>query len=392
MKRYIKYLLLLLLIIPLNIFALSKTYEDKVFDIVGVIPEDDKINIYFFHKDGCPHCALEEDWLEEIIKEYSQDINIYDYELSISNQNYDYFEKVCKLFDKIPNQVPFTVIGDKSFSGFSDVTKSKIEKQIEDYLSKEEPKEKDTIKIPLIGEVNIKEVSLPLVAIVLGFLDGFNPCAMWILIFLINMLFNMKDKKKMWLLGLTFLFVSALVYFLSMLGLNFFLSIKAVQSLKVLIAIFIILAGLFNLRKYFITKNEDTGCHVVDDKKRKTIIKKMNKALQSKSFILSILGIAILAASVNLIELACTFGFPVVFSEILSINNVTGVARILYLLLYILFYIADDLIVFVISVLTLEVTGITNKYSKLCILISGIIMVIIGLLLIIKPEWLTFKL
>ncbi|NMA51169.1 MAG: hypothetical protein GX951_04930 [Mollicutes bacterium] len=390
MKKWIKFFFILLLIIPLSVFALSKEYKDYVYDIVGIIPEENKINIYFFHKDGCNHCAAEENWLENLKEEYEDSLNIYEYEVISSEKNFNFFKEVCQIFNKTTNSVPVTIIGDNFYSGFSEVTISQMEAQIKEYL--EEEVDKNIVTIPIIGKVNVKEVSLPLVAIVLGFLDGFNPCAMWVLIFLINMLFNMKDKKKMWLLGFVFLFVSALVYFLSMIGINLVLSIPIIQKLKNFIAIFIIIAGLYNLKKYIETRKEDVGCHIVNDKKRKKIFKRINDSLKNKNYILSIIGITLLAASVNLVELACTFGFPLVYSEILSINNITGFVRILYLLICVAFYIIDDLLVFIISMLTLEVTGITNKYSKICILISGIIMIIMGVLLIVKPEWLTFGL
>ena len=100
------------------------------------------------------------------------------------------------------------------------------------------------------------------------------------------------------------------------------------------------------------------------------------------------MGIIVLAASVNLIELACSLGFPVIFTELLTINKVTGLIKIVYLLIYIFFYMIDDLFVFIVSMITLEATGITNKYNKLCTLISSIIMILMGLLLIFKQDWL----
>ena len=202
------------------------------------------------------------------------------------------------------------------------------------------------------------------------------------------MLFGIKNKKKAWILGLTFLICSGLVYFLSMLGINFIIGVATIKWLKILIAIFILIAGLLNLKKYFTILKEDTGCQVIDSKKRKKLLVQIKKIINSKSFILSFIGIIFLAISVNLIELACSLGFPLIFTEILSINNVTGFVKIIYLLIYILFYMLDDIVVFSISMITLELTGITNKYNKLCTLISSIIMIIMGLLLLFKPEWL----
>jgi hypothetical protein len=211
---------------------------------------------------------------------------------------------------------------------------------------------------------------------------------MWILLFLINLFINFKNKKKAWILGFTFLIVSALVYLVSMLGINLVINIIAINWIKKAIAIFILIAGLLNLRKYLKVRKEDAGCTVVDDKKRKKLITKMKKIMNSNNFIFALFGIIVLAISVNLIELTCSLGFPVIFTEILSINKITGILRIVYLLIYVLFYMIDDLLVFTISMFTLEATGITNKYNKLCTLVSSIIMILMGTLLLIKPEWL----
>ena len=198
----------------------------------------------------------------------------------------------------------------------------------------------------------------------------------------------MENKRKRWILGYTFLIVSGLVYFLSMLGINFVLSVFAVNWIKIILAIFILIAGILNLKKYLKMRKEEAGCSVVDHKKRKKLITKIRKIMDSKSFILAFLGVIVLAISVNLIELACSLGFPMIFSELLALNNISGGLKIIYLLIYILFYMIDDLFVFTISMITLQATGITNKYNKLCTLISSIIMIIMGLLLIFKPEWL----
>ena len=195
-------------------------------------------------------------------------------------------------------------------------------------------------------------------------------------------------QSKQWL---TFLFISGLVYFLSMIGINLVLGIATINCMKIAIAIFILVAGIFNLRKYLKIRKEEAGCTIVDDKKRKKIITKMKGIIKSKSFGLALGGIIVLAATVNLIEMACSLGFPLIFNEVLTVNNITGFTKIIYLLIYILFYMIDDIVVFSISMVTLEATGVTNKYNKLCTLISAIIMIIMGILLLIKPDWLMFN-
>lgn len=392
MKRKIfSLLLLLVLLFPINIFALSKDYEDKISSIVDKEVEENKINFYLFRGEGCPHCAQEEEWIKSIKKKYKKSVNFYDFEVWYSEENQEKLKQVGEVFDLEIKGVPFTVIGDKYYSGFSDTIKSSMEDDIKDYLKDNSTSKDKKIKIPLLGKVSMKNSSLGLIGIILGLVDGFNPCAMWILLFLINMFLGMKNKKKAWVLGFVFLLVSALVYFLSMLGINFVIGITAVSYIRIAIAIFILIMGVLGFRKYFKTRKEEAGCTVVDEKKRKTIFKKAKKIVSSKSFIISLVGVSALAISVNLIELACSLGFPMIYTEMLSINNVSGLGRIVYLLIYIFFYMIDDLVVFTISMITLEATGVTNKYNKLCTLVSSILMLIMGLLLIFKPGWLMFN-
>jgi hypothetical protein len=107
--------------------------------------------------------------------------------------------------------------------------------------------------------------------------------------------------------------------------------------------------------------------------------------------ILAILGVVGLSVSVNLVELACSAGLPLVFTELLALNNVSNFMKIMYTLLYVLFFLLDDLVIFIIAMVTMEVTGISTKYNKYSHLLGGIIMLVMGLLLIFKPEWLMFQ-
>lgn len=392
MKKIKKILLILcLLLIPITTNALSKDYNDTVYKIVDKKIEEGKVNIYFFHRTSCPHCKKENKFLDEMEAKY-KDINIYRYEVSSSSENSKYLKEVKTLFKEKSNGVPYTVIGDKTFLGYNEYVGDKIEKTIQDYLeiSKKTEKEKSTFDLPVVGEVNAKEASIPLIAIVLGLIDGFNPCAMWVLLFLINMFIDMKDKKKMFFLGYTFLFTSALVYFLSMLGISVVLNMATIKWIQRVIALVALVAGILNIRTYIKTR-KDTGCHVIDDKKRKKMVKRVLKITKEESLIIALIGVIALAASVNLVELACSLGFPAIFSEILALNNVTGALRIFYLLLYVLFYMIDDLIVFTIAVCTFSITAKSTKYTKYVNLIAGIIMILIGILLIFKPEWIMFN-
>lgn len=374
-----------------------------------------EVNLYLFHGDGCPHCAKEREYLKEIEKEYD-DVNIHLYEVWYDTDNQELMAKVKKELNSSTNYVPFTIIGDKYTVGFNDNTKLMIKNNIEKCLKEDcedvvgnvlagktanettikkevkEPKKdkEDSIKdLPILGKVDVKKVSLPIMAAVIGLVDGFNPCAMWVLVFLISMLLGTKDRKKMWILGLTFLFTSAFIYLLFMVAwLNIAIKMNTVIWLRITIAIIAIIAAFINLKSFYKSLKKDTGCEVVDSKKRKNIIEKIKKFTLEKSLILGLLGVMTLAVSVNFIELACSAGLPLLFTQILALNNLSKLSYMIYILIYIFFFLIDDIIVFVIAMFTLKITGISNKYSKYSHLIGGIIMLLIGLLMIIKPEWL----
>ena len=243
--------------------------------------------------------------------------------------------------------------------------------------------------IAILGDIDAKTVSLPLFSIVVGFIDGINPCAMWILIFLISMIMPMKDRKKQWIIGLTFIITSGVVYLLFLVSwLNLAVFLTKITLIRTIISIFAIVFGMINIYNYFKSLNEDVGCTVTDSNKRQKIMTKIKKITSEEKFAFAILGTIGLAASVNILELLCSLGLPVVFTNVLALNNLNIFEYIIYIFLYILFYLIDDIIIFVIAMKTMHIKGISNKYTKYSHLIGGLIMVILGLLMVLKPEWL----
>lgn len=423
MKKILKFLIVFAILLLLPVSAKA---DEKV------------INIHLFYGNGCPHCAAEEEFLSDYLKDRT-DVKLYKYEIWYDSHNQELLSKVQKEMGTTnKNGVPFTVIGKKTIVGYADgVTDEQIKDAINYYLNndyrdyageitgkvkktevkedttKDESKTEDkkenkiekaddtkdsdqtdeNVTVPVLGKINAKKVSLPILAVVLGFVDGFNPCAMWILIFLITMLFNMKDRKKMWILGLTFILTSGIVYLMFMLAwLNLATFISKIAFIRLLIAVIALVVGLINVYKYIDSlKKKDEGCDVVDKKDRKKIMEKIISITHEKKFIIALLGIMVLAASVNIIELMCSIGIPLLFTQILAMNNLSTFSYMIYMFIYIFFFLIDDIVIFVISMVTLKVTGLSTKYTKYSHLIGGIIMLIIGLLLIIKPELLMFN-
>ncbi len=378
----------------------------------------EKINIYFFHGDGCPHCAEEIKFLNKLEKKYSN-VNLIKYEVWHNNSNALLMKRVGNKYNVSTNSVPLTIIDGTAVSGFSESIGIKIERIIKyyqknkteniDYVSKikngtfTEEKIEDSfsqydkktdsstrIKLPIFGEVNLKNFSLPSAAAIIGLVDGFNPCAMWVLLFLISMLLGMKDRKRMLILGLVFLFTSGLVYMAIMLSwFNLVIHIMASNIFRNIIAVVAIIGSIINLRGYF--KSNDSGCEVIDDKKRKKVISKIKKFSREKSLWLALIGVIGLAISVNVVELACSAGLPLVYTQLLALNNVSSLGSFFYTLIYIIFFLIDDIIIFLIALSTTKIHALSTKYNKYSHLIGGIIMLIIGILLLLKPEWLMFN-
>ncbi len=405
-----KRLQLIITIIFTCIFSTMTVYAES---------EPNLVNIYLFHSNTCPHCTSEIKFLNSLEEEYDN-IKIYKYEVSDEN-NYQLLLKVTDLFDTKVNTVPLTIIGSKMYKGFnSEYSSTKFHASIE-YFSKygyqdivgesigniplptypvtennetleEFTDNYENFKINTIfGTINTKNLTLPVISVLIGFVDGFNPCAMWVLLFLISMLIGMKDKRKMIILGLTFILSSALIYLVIMLAwLNLATLLISVTWIRTILGLIAISGAIINIRSY-IKHRKNNGCEVINDKKRRKVLDNIKKITNNNSMLISIIGIITLAISVNIVELACSAGLPVMFIEILSINNLALYEEIFYIFLYMIFFLIDDLVIFFIAIRTMQLTGVSTKYGKLSKAIGGLILLFIGLLLIFKPEWLMFN-
>ena len=392
--------------------------------LVSADSDKNLVNIYLFHSDTCPHCKEEISFLDAVVKEYDN-VKVYKYEISDSN-NSILLDKVAELFATSVSGTPFTVIGDKYFKGFSyENYHERFMAAIEYYSTNgytdrvgeyigdvelpsyqievpEPDKPSDTVddyidrktnrKITILGkQISLKNMALPIVAILIGLVDGFNPCAMWVLLFLISMLIGMQDRKRMWIIGLTFLITSGVVYLLFMVAwLNAATLLLSIKYVRIVIGLIALVGSYINLASY-IRHRKDNGCDVIDDQKRGKIFDKVKKFTHEKRLALAILGAMTLAISVNVVELACSAGLPVMFIEILSLNNPTTLEEVIYIGLYMIFFLIDDLLVFFIAMRTMELTGFSTKYGKVSKLVGGVLLLAIGILLIIKPEWLMFN-
>lgn len=380
------------------------------------------LDAYLFYGQGCPHCAKEETYLRNYEEKFA-DLNIHRYEVYYNDDNMKLFGRVAESMGADVSGIPFLIIGDEYIVGFDEtLTPNRIESRIKECLERKCPdparkilfehsrdvlteedispsKEADVadagktrkkiITLPLIGDIDVFTFSLPVLTVVMGFLDGFNPCAMWALIFLIGLLLGMKDRRRMWLLGTAFIVASAFVYFLFMAAwLNLILLFGFVLWVRIGIGVLAILSGGYSVRDALTTKALE--CKVTGHEGRKALREKLKDIIGRNSLILSLCGIIVLAFMVNLIEIVCSAGFPAIYTQVLSLSSLPAWQYYAYILLYILFFMIDDLFVFVAAMLTFEITGMTTKYVRVARIVGGLLMLLIGVLLIFRPQWLMF--
>lgn len=398
------------------------------FLLIPAAQAQEPVNAYFFHGDGCPHCAQEKEFMyNELVPEFSN-LEIKEYEIYKNRQNGLFLQKVARELGANVSGVPFLVIGDKPFVGFLEGTTSReIRDRVEECtlsacpdsiatIAQDYPEDAVTsesnndnsatvpdsgeeaigsdktekiINLPFVGEIDAMSFSLPALTILIGVLDGFNPCAMWVLLFLITLLLGMKNRKRMWLLGLAFIVTSAVVYFIFMAAwLNLIIFLGFIVWVRILIGFVALAGGAYSIRDFFV--NKDSGCKVVGVEKKRKTFDKLKEAVHKNSLWLALGGIILLAFAVNLVELICSAGLPAVYSQILILNDLPSWKNYAYILLYVFFFMIDDLIVFFIAMTTLRITGLTTKYTRASRIIGGVLMIAIGLMLIFKPEWLMF--
>ena len=351
-----------------------------------------KIEISFFYIQICPHCRAEKIFLEDFSKKYPEieikSLGVFEKEnIEILGGFYEKYQ--------VPKEkrgfVPITFIRDRYFLGFSD----EIGKEIENFILGIETKEAlpSKVKIPFLGKINVSKFSPLALAVILGTVDGFNACAMTALVFLLAVLIASGIRKRIFLIGGTFILVSGIVYFLFISAwLNLFACLANVKFITGFVGLIVIIFAIFLLKDYF----HGIVCKICEIKPGKESIfvrierklfKKMER-LSSKEIFLptALLGIAVVAAGVNMVELCCSFGFPLVFTKILTSWNLSSLSYYFYILIYILFYMLDDFIIFLVAILTLRITSVSQRYLKTIKLISGILLLLLGLIMLIKPS------
>jgi glutaredoxin len=247
----------------------------------------------------------------------------------------------------------------------------------------------DGITLPFVGRVTVQGLGLPLFTLILGLLDGFNPCSMWVLVFMLSLLAGLRDRVKLLVIAGTFVAVQGLVYFAFMAAwLNVFLFVGLSRAAEILLGTIAGLAGVVHV-KDFLAFGRGLSLSVPSSTKP-TLYAKVRRILYAEHLAGALLGTVVLAVLVQGVEVLCTAGLPALYTGILTMHQLEGWLYYGYLLLYNAAYMFDDVIVLGIGAVTLSRRRLQEREGRWLKLVSGLVMVGLGIVLIAKPEWLAW--
>ena len=383
-----------------------------------------KVKIEYFGRKDCKNCAN----LEKFLKELSakrDDFEYVEHKIDKSREEKAFFDETTSKL-KLVKGTPIIYIDGHIIQGFN--TANTTGKEIESLINSAKAKDKiltlkeylesgqagnvssngavctgDTVcevpgltkgaenqvlvNIPIINKtVDLTNYSLFTMSLILGTIDGFNPCAMWVLVLFLTALIAVGNKIKMFRVAGLFIFAEAAMYFFILNAWIYAWDFVGLDKwVTPLVGIIGIAGGIFFIRNY-LKKGDTLECEVTDFEQRAKISKKIKDIANKPFTLLTALAIIGLALSVNVIEFACSVGIPQTYTKILQINEVPFWTRQFYTFIYIIGYMVDDIIVFGFALMSINKLQLTTKYSKWVNLFGGILMIILGLIMLIKPS------
>jgi thiol-disulfide isomerase/thioredoxin len=399
--------------------------------------EQHQVVIYLFWGDGCPHCAKAKPYFEGLVSRYPG-IVLKTFEVYYNQDNQQLFISMAKKYGLEQLSVPTIFIGPYYLQGYSEQYNQDIETIIvhclqngcidpaegatgfpaeitptpsvplrstvtatPDFASTSTPipveptidptnlskslSQTNNLEIPLIGTVNLELQSTTLSTALIAFVDGFNPCSLWVLSMLLALTLHTGSRKKVFVIGLIFLTVTASIYALFITGLFSVLKVASFLGwIQVLVALVALFFALVNIKDYFWYK-EGISFTIAEDKKS-GIFSRIRALMDAgQSFWGLVSATVVLAAGVSMVEFSCTAGFPVIWVNLLNAQKVNGAAFVLLLLLYMVIYQLDEMAIFFSAVVSLKASRLEEKHGRLLKLVGGMLMLTLSIVMLVNP-------
>ena len=246
-----------------------------------------------------------------------------------------------------------------------------------------------TISVPIFGALDVTRIGLPLFTVAIGLVDGFNPCAMWVLLFLLSILVNVRRRDRIVMIAGTFVVVSGVVYFLFMAAwLNVFLVAGYSRAIQIVLGVLALIVGSVHVKDFFaLHRGVSFG---IPASVKPAIYSRVRRIVQAENLPVALAATLLLAVLVNFVELLCTAGLPALYTQILSRYELPVASYYLYLVLYNIAYMADDAAVVAIAVVTLGHRRLQEREGRWLKLFSGGFILVLGAVLIVAPETFLF--
>ncbi len=343
-----------------------------------------KVKIEYFGRKDCKNCANLEKFLKELATK-RDDFEYVEHKIDESKDEKAFFDETATKL-KLVKGTPIIYVDGHIIQGFNtaETTGNKV-CEIPGLTKGAE--HQVLVNIPIINKtIDLTNYSLLTMSIVLGTIDGFNPCAMWVLVLFLTALIAVGNKVKMFRVAGLFILAEAVMYFLILNAWIYTWDFVGLDKwVTPIVGIVGIAGGIFFIKNY-LKKGDTLECEVTDLEQRAKISRKVKDIANKPFTLLTALAIIGLALSVNVIEFACSIGIPQTYTKILQINEVPFWARQFYTFIYIIGYMIDDIIVFWFALMSINKLQLTTKYSKWVNLFGGILMIILGLIMLIKPS------
>lgn len=343
---------------------------------------DEPVLYYFWGY--CPICSKPEEhvWLFD---DYPIKVEIYEvFHDQKGRQIYDRFREThgIEVFG-----FPTLVFEDRYWLGFSNTVQAEILEAIEASLEgREAPAGQNIINLPFVGEINLLASPVLLTTAIIATLDGFNPCSLFVLTFLLAIIIHSASRKRIFLVGITFLLVTSIVYGLFILGiLNIMIFVSELFWIRNLVAAVVIILGLVGIKDFFYYKQGIS--FAIPDSYKSKFYRQVRQIFYTDSPIPTVAATALMALGIALIELPCTAGFPFIWSSIVSGMELPLSYFAFLFFIYILLYLAIELLIFFSAVVRMRSIKLTEERGRFLKLVAGSLMLVLGLILLIKPEY-----
>ena len=348
------------------------------------------VHLYFFRSEQCPHCQEARPHLLQLDAEFPW-LRVHDLEITRHPEHRRQFQAMADALGQSARSVPsFFVCGQlyvgwDNRQGMGATLVQAAEACRSGHSAAATIAQTQGIQVPWLPDFNWEGLSLPVMTVIIAGLDAFNPCAFFILLFLLSLLVHARSRKRMLLVGMTFVLVSGVVYFLFMAAwLNLFLLLGSLPWITLSAGVLAVLIGLLNTREFFFFHQGPSLS--IPDTAKPGLFRRMTGLITIERLPTLLAGTLLLALAVNSYELLCTAGFPMVYTRTLTLHQLSTSGYYGYLLLYNLIYVLPLLLIVVLFTLTLGSRKLSQNEGQWLKLISGVMMLLLGILLIVAPE------